>query len=94
MTRYTKTSCIATEQTSGRDSELTMMRSRSVWLETVEPAVGGGEGDGRSLDRRIRRPAFDAGGEGSAMFEMGGRACRLGEIYQGPVAPVGAAKAM
>lgn len=48
-----------------------MMRSRSVWLETVEPAVGGGEVDGRSLDRRIRRPAFDAGGEGSAMFEDG-----------------------
>jgi hypothetical protein len=23
---------------------------------------------------------------------MGGRACRLGEIYQGPVAPAGAAK--
>jgi len=29
--------------------------------------VDGGEGGDRSLDRRIRRPAFDGGGEGSAM---------------------------
>ena len=29
--------------------------------------MDGGEGGDRSLDRRIRRPAFDGGGEGSAM---------------------------
>jgi hypothetical protein len=42
--------------------------------------VDGGEGGGRSFARRIRRPAFDDGGEGSAMV----RASWLGEICQGP----------
>jgi hypothetical protein len=53
-----------------------MMRSRSAWLETA--AVGGGEGAGRSFDRRIRRPAFDTGGgEGSAMVACAVRLTRL-----------------
>jgi len=54
-----------------------MIRSRSAWLET---AADGGEAAGRSLDRRIRRPALAGGGDGSAMvrWAVGGRACRLG----------------
>ena len=60
----------------GREWELTMMQSRSAWLETA--AVGGGEGAGRSFDRRIRRPAFDAGcGEGSAIVKWAVRLARL-----------------
>jgi hypothetical protein len=40
------------------------MRSRSAWLEKT---VGEEAGAGLSFDRRIRRPALDGGGEGSAI---------------------------
>ena len=48
---------------------LTMMRSRSAWLETAVSVDEEDEVGGRSLVRRIRRPELDGGGggEGSAM---------------------------
>jgi hypothetical protein len=47
---------------------LTMMRSRSAWLDTAAD-VEGEEVGARSLVRRMRRPELDGGGggKGSAM---------------------------
>jgi hypothetical protein len=48
---------------------LTMMRSRSAWLDTAADVDGEEEVGARSLVRRMRRPELDGGGggKGSAM---------------------------